>query len=118
MFLSNQEEKAFPETLSQKIFFQKIYFKKKYVSQFRKKKHNRCFICKKHGHFARNCPHKSVKVVRLIQHLQHSSLLSKNDDVESNFSEQSSQNDQTAFILVESSDSDDISIISTVQIVN
>ncbi|KAH9716802.1 hypothetical protein KPL71_021584 [Citrus sinensis] len=38
--------------------------------------------------------------------------------VESNFSEQSSQDDHTAFILADSSDSDDISIISTVQNVN
>ncbi|KAH9734711.1 hypothetical protein KPL71_017470 [Citrus sinensis] len=94
------------------------YFKKKNVSHYRKKKHNRCFICKKRGHFARNCPHKSAKAVRLIQHLQHSSLLSENEDVESNFSEQSEQDDQTAFILVESSNSDDISVISTVQNVN
>ncbi|KAH9649400.1 hypothetical protein KPL70_025972 [Citrus sinensis] len=68
--------------------------------------------------FARNCPHKSAKVVRLIQHLQHSSLLSENEDVESNFSEQSEQDDQTAFIISESSDSEDISVISTVQNVN
>ncbi|KAH9752141.1 hypothetical protein KPL71_014581 [Citrus sinensis] len=95
------------------------YFRKKEdVSQYRKKKHNRCFICKKRGHFARNCPHKSTKVVCLIQHLQHSSLLSENDDVESNFSEQSEQDDQTAFIIAESSDSDDISVIFTVQTVN
>ncbi|KAH9734768.1 hypothetical protein KPL71_017493 [Citrus sinensis] len=38
--------------------------------------------------------------------------------VESNFSEQLEQDDQTAFIIAESSDSDDISVISTVQIVN
>ncbi|KAH9649247.1 hypothetical protein KPL70_025910 [Citrus sinensis] len=69
------------------------YFKKKDVSQYRKKKSNRCFICKKRGHFARNCPHKPAKAVRLI-HLQHSSLLSENDD------------------------SEDISVISTVQTVN
>ncbi|KAH9780711.1 hypothetical protein KPL71_008183 [Citrus sinensis] len=94
------------------------YFKKKDVSQYRKKKSNRCFICKKRGHFARNCPHKSAKAVRLIQHLQHSSLLSENEDVESNFSEQSAQDDQTAFLIAESSDSEDISIISTVQTVN
>ncbi|KAH9716979.1 hypothetical protein KPL71_021656 [Citrus sinensis] len=42
-------------------------------------------------------------------------FMARSTDVESNFSEQSSQDDQTAFILAESSDSDDISIISTVQ---
>ncbi|KAH9752192.1 hypothetical protein KPL71_014608 [Citrus sinensis] len=99
------------------------YFGKKDVSQYRKKKHNRCFICKKCGHFAQNCPHKSAKAVRLIKHLQHSSLLSENEDVESKFSEQSEQDDQTAFIIAESSDSDDIlvddiSVISTVQTVS
>ncbi|KAH9686078.1 hypothetical protein KPL70_014214 [Citrus sinensis] len=94
------------------------YFRKNDASQYIKKKHNRWFICKKCGHFARNCPHKSVKTVRLIQHLQHSSFLSENEDVELNFSEQSEQDDQTAFIIAESSDSDDISVISTVQTVN
>ncbi|KAH9668393.1 hypothetical protein KPL70_021397 [Citrus sinensis] len=94
------------------------YFKKKDVSQYRKKKSNRCFIYKKRGHFARNCPHKPAKAVRLIQHLQHSSLLSENDDVESNFSKQSTQDDQTAFLIAESSDSEDIFVISTVQTVN
>ena len=63
------------------------YFRKKDPSQFRKKKHNRCLICKKRGHFARNCPNKSAKVVRLIQHLHQSSMLSDDEDVESNFSE-------------------------------
>ena len=97
------------------------YFKKKDVSQYRKKKSSRCFVCKKRSHFARNCPHKSAKAVRLIQHLQHSSLLSENEDVESNFSEQSAQDDQTAFLIAEScesSDSEEISVISTVQTVN
>ncbi|KAH9686157.1 hypothetical protein KPL70_014259 [Citrus sinensis] len=94
------------------------YFKKKDVSQYRKKKSNRCFICKKSGHFARNCPYKPAKAVRLIQHLQHFSLLSENDDVKSNFSVQSTQDDQTAFLIAESSDSEDISVISTVQTVN
>ena len=89
------------------------YFRKKDVSQYRKKKHNRCFIYK-----IWNILHKSAKAVSLIQHLKHSSLLSENEDVESNFSEQSEQDDQTAFIIAESSDSDDISVISTVQTVN
>ena len=72
--------------IKKKKHFQKHFHKK----SSSKKKHNCCFICQKRGHFARNCSHKSVKAVRLIQHLQHSSLLSENDDVESNFSEQSS----------------------------
>ena len=67
------------------------------------------------GHFVRNYHHKSAKAIRLIQHLQHSSLLSENEDVKSNFSDQSKQDDQTAFIIAKSSDSDDISVISTVQ---
>ncbi|KAH9724622.1 hypothetical protein KPL70_007555 [Citrus sinensis] len=61
---------------------------------------------------------KKSKAVRLIQHLQHSSLLSENEDVESNFSEQSTQDDQTAFLIAESSDFEDISVISTVQTIN
>ena len=108
-------QKHFREKSSSKKPFR--YFEKKDVSQYRKKKSNRCFVCKKRGHFARNCPHKSAKAVHLIQHLQHSSLLSENEDVESNFSEQSAQDDQTAFLIVEScesSDSEDISVISTV----
>ena len=64
------------------------YFRKKDPSQFRKKKHNRCFICKKQGHFARNCLNKSTKAVHLIHHLQQSSMLSDQEDVESIFSEQ------------------------------
>ncbi|KAH9792652.1 hypothetical protein KPL71_004214 [Citrus sinensis] len=94
------------------------YFRKKDVSLYRKKKSNCCFVCEKRGHFARNCPHKFAKAVRLIQHLQHSSLLSENEDVESNFLEQSAQDDQTAFLIAESSNSEDISVISTVQTVN
>ena len=92
--------------------------KKKDVSQFLKKQSNCCFIYKKCDHFARNCPYKSAKAVRLIQHLQYSSLLSENEDVESNFSEQSAQDDQTAFLIAESSDSEGISVIFTVQTIN
>ncbi|KAH9792703.1 hypothetical protein KPL71_004235 [Citrus sinensis] len=119
-FCPTKKKKHFQKHFHKKSSSKKPFrhFKKKDVSQYRKKKHNRCFICKKRGHFARNCPHKSAKVVRLIQHLQHSSLLSENEEVESNFPEQSEQNYQTAFILAESSDSNDISVISIVQNLN
>ncbi|KAH9697996.1 hypothetical protein KPL71_023832 [Citrus sinensis] len=57
----------------------------------------------------------SLKLVRnLIS--RWSAKMKRN--VESNFSEQSEQDDQTAFIIAESSDSEDISVISTVQNVN
>ena len=96
MHLSNHQKEtlseAFPQILSQKTK-EALQFRKKDPSQFRKKKHNRCFICKKRGHFARNCPNKSAKSVRLIQHLQQSSILSDNEDVESIFSEQSEKED-------------------------
>ena len=58
------------------------------------------------NHFAWNYPHKSAKAVRLIQHLQHSSFLSENEE------------DQTTFIIAESLDSEDILVISIVQNVN
>ena len=48
--------------------------------------------------FARNTV-TLLETVRLIQYLQHSSLLYENEDVESNFSEQSEQDNQTAFII-------------------
>ena len=121
MCLPNQKEKKhFQKHFHKKSFSNKLfrYFKKKDVSQYRKKKHNHCFICKKRSHFARNCPHKSAKAVHLIQHLQYSSLLSENEDVESNFLEQSEQDYHIAFIIVESSDFEDISVIFIVQNVN
>ncbi|KAH9780591.1 hypothetical protein KPL71_008136 [Citrus sinensis] len=96
-------------------------FKKNDPSQFRKKKHNCCSICKKRGHFGQNYPNKSAKAVRLIQHLQKSSILLDHEDVESNFSEQTEYDDHTTFILTESTDDseiDEISVISTVQEIN
>ncbi|KAH9680156.1 hypothetical protein KPL71_026444 [Citrus sinensis] len=113
-------QKHFHKSSSKKPKKPYRYFRKKDPSQFRKKKYNRCFICKKRGHFAHNCPNKSAKVVRLIQHLQQSSILFDNEDVESIFSEQLEKDDHTAFILADSTDSypDDISVISTIQEIN
>ena len=49
-------QKHFHKSSSKKPKKPYRYFRKKYPSQFRKKKHNRCFIYKKRGHFACNCP--------------------------------------------------------------
>ena len=78
---------TFHKSSSQKPKKPYRYFQKKDASQFRKKKYNRYFICKKRRHFTRNCPNKLAKIVRLIQYLQQSSILSDNEDVESIFSE-------------------------------
>ena len=76
------------------------------------------FICKKRNHFAQNCLNKSAKVVRLIQHLQKSLMLSDHENVESNFSEQTEYDHHTTFILAESTVDykiDEIFVMSTVQ---
>ena len=65
-----------------------VFFRKKNSDQSSKSKSSSCFICKKKGHFVRNCPNRLAKSVRLIEHLQDSMLLSESDDVESFFSKQ------------------------------
>ena len=62
------------------------FFRKKDSTQSSKSKSSRCFICKKKVHFVRNYPNRPSKSVRLIKHLQSSSMLSDNDDVESFYS--------------------------------
>ena len=97
------------------------YFKKKDPSQFRKRSIIVVSFTKKRSHFARNCPNNSAKAVRLIQHLEKSSLLFNHDEVESNFYKQTKYDDHTAFILTQSTDDseiDEIYVISTVQEVN
>ena len=91
---------------------------KKNPDESSKSKGNHCFICKKKGHFARNCPNRPAKSVWLIEHLQDSMLLSESDDVKSFFSEQDEYNEQTAFILAETEDhyeSENVSVIQTVK---
>ena len=63
-FCPIKKKKHFHKKSSSKKPFR--YFKKKDVSQYRKNNHNRCFICKKRGHFARNCPHNLPKLFVLF----------------------------------------------------
>ena len=92
------------------------FFRKKDPTQSSKSKSSRCFIYKKKGHFARNCPNHHSKSVRLVEHLQGSSLLSDNDNVESFFPEREDYDEQTTFILTEDhSDLESVSIIQTIQ---
>nr|KYP61753.1 polyprotein [Cajanus cajan] len=102
---------------------------KKFPSHFKKKKYKkpyrffkkreirgknpgqRCYICGKRGHFAKTCPNKAQKAIKMITSLQ----LKDRDEVESLYSEQSSADEDTVFTLQDSfsdtssSDADDSS---------
>ncbi|KAH9763309.1 hypothetical protein KPL70_001121 [Citrus sinensis] len=97
------------------------FFRKRqsHSKRFPERKKSRCFICKKKCHFAKDCPVKPHKAIKLIQHLDSTTEFSPTtDQVEHLFSEQEEPNDDTIFPLpVESSDSDssDFEPIYTVQ---
>ncbi|KAH9680105.1 hypothetical protein KPL71_026418 [Citrus sinensis] len=85
------------------------FFRKKSSSsrEFKRKQSTRCFICKKKGHYAKDCPNKREKSIRLVEHLQATTDYSPaKDELEFYFSEQDEPNDETVFVLQNSSDSD------------
>ncbi|KAH9734655.1 hypothetical protein KPL71_017445 [Citrus sinensis] len=85
------------------------FFRKKSSSsrEFKRKQSSRCFICKKKGHYAKDCPNKREKSIRLVEHLQATTDYSPaKDELEFYFSEQDEPNDETVFALQKSSDSD------------
>ncbi|KAH9680166.1 hypothetical protein KPL71_026448 [Citrus sinensis] len=85
------------------------FFRKKSSSsrEFKRKQSSRCFICKRKGHYAKDCPNKREKSIRLVEHLQATTDYSPaKDELEFYFSEQDEPNDETVFALQNSSDSD------------
>ncbi|KAH9780730.1 hypothetical protein KPL71_008191 [Citrus sinensis] len=85
------------------------FFRKKSSSsrEFKRKQSSRCFICKKKGHYAKDCPNKREKSIRLVEHLQATTDNSPaKDELEFYFSEQDEPTDETVFALQNSSDSD------------
>ncbi|KAH9716851.1 hypothetical protein KPL71_021595 [Citrus sinensis] len=85
------------------------FFRKKSSSsrEFKRKQSSRCFICKRKGHYAKDCPNKREKAIRLVEHLQATTDYSPaKDELEFYFSEQDEPNDETVFALQSSSDSD------------
>ncbi|KAH9649269.1 hypothetical protein KPL70_025920 [Citrus sinensis] len=86
------------------------FFRKKSSSSrdFKQRRSSRCFICKKKGHYAKDCPNKREKSIRLVEHLQATTDYSpKKDDLEFYFSEQDEPNDETVFAVQNSSDDSD-----------
>ncbi|KAH9697710.1 hypothetical protein KPL71_023722 [Citrus sinensis] len=85
------------------------FFRKKSSSsrKFKRKQSSRCFICKRKGHYAKDCPNKREKSIRLVEHLQATTDYSPaKDELEFYFSEQDEPNDEIVFALQNSSDSD------------
>ncbi|KAH9697730.1 hypothetical protein KPL71_023729 [Citrus sinensis] len=85
------------------------FFRKKSSSsrEFKRKQSSRCFICKRKGHYAKDCPNKREKSIRLVEHLQATTDYSPaKDELEFYFSEQDEPNEETVFALQNSSDSD------------
>ncbi|KAH9686217.1 hypothetical protein KPL70_014291 [Citrus sinensis] len=83
------------------------FFRKKssFSRDFKRRKSSRCFICKKKGHYAKDCPNKREKSIRLVEHLQATTDYSlEKDELEFYFSEQDEPNDETVFALQNSSD--------------
>ncbi|KAH9686576.1 hypothetical protein KPL70_014414 [Citrus sinensis] len=86
------------------------FFRKKSSASrdFKRRKSSRCFICKKKGHYAKDCPNKREKYIRLVEHLQTTTDYSlEKDELEFYLSEQDEPNDKTVFALQNSSDDSD-----------
>ncbi|KAH9801900.1 hypothetical protein KPL71_001197 [Citrus sinensis] len=86
------------------------FFQKKSSSSrdFKRRKSSRCFICKKKGHYAKDCPNKREKSIRLVEHLQATTDYSpEKDELEFYFSEQDEPNYETVFALQNFSDDSD-----------
>ncbi|KAH9744240.1 hypothetical protein KPL70_003613 [Citrus sinensis] len=87
----------------------RFFIKKSSSSRdFKRRKSSRCFIYKRKGHYAKDCPNKREKSIRLVEHLQATTDYSpEKDELEFYFSKRDKPNDETVFALQNSSDDSD-----------
>ncbi|WVY95193.1 hypothetical protein V8G54_034281 [Vigna mungo] len=105
----NKGEKPYKRKEKNLKFFKKRNFRKRPQGQ-------RCYLCGKKGHFAKYCPNKADKAIKLV-----TSLKIRDEEVESLYSEQSSPDEDTVFTLRNSSkeeysEEDTLPIFSTEEI--
>ncbi|RYR72992.1 hypothetical protein Ahy_A02g007248 [Arachis hypogaea] len=72
------------------------YFKRRNLHT---KKSNKCFICEKSGHFAKSCPNKTRKEIKMLQSLMDAASIEDEEDVESVLEEQENKDDETQYVF-------------------
>ncbi|QHO48453.1 polyprotein [Arachis hypogaea] len=97
-----------------KAFYQRTFRrgrrKQKYRYFKRRKpqtKSNRCFICGKQGHFAKSCPHKTKKEIKMLQSLMDAASIEDGEDLESVLEEQEVKDGKTEYVFQDSDSKED-----------
>ncbi|QHO48460.1 polyprotein [Arachis hypogaea] len=70
-------------------------------------KSNRCFICGKQGHFAKSCPHKTKKEIKMLQSLMDAASIEDGEDLESVLEEQDVKDGETEYVFQDSDSKED-----------
>ncbi|QHO48459.1 polyprotein [Arachis hypogaea] len=70
-------------------------------------KSNRCFICGKQGHFAKSCPHKTKKEIKMLQSLMDAASIEDGEDLESVLEEQEVKDGETEYVFQDSDSEED-----------
>nr|XP_025702627.1 uncharacterized protein LOC112803345 [Arachis hypogaea] len=98
-----------------KAFHQKAFRREKRKQKYRyfkrrkpQTKSNRCFICGKQGHFAKSCPHKTKKEIKMLQSLMDAASIEDGEDLESVLEEQEVKDEETEYVFQDSDSEEDL----------